>query len=173
MRKLLIFIVILAAVFAVFWNKLSAPSQNREYTANTMPLSFQIPAGYIVQERNGAIIIMLEEDYQSVINGEREGGEGPPVITIQSFSNLSGLSPQAWAEQNVQLSNYNLKMGEVSATTVAGNQAIAYEADGLYASRNVVFTDDTRIYHASGQFLDRDSALYRDFEPLVDSIKIE
>lgn len=173
MKKLLILIVILAALFAVLWSRKGEENPPIVFNSTLMPLTFEYPDGYVVEEKNGAVIAMLEEDYLSILNGERAGGEGPPSITIQSFENAEGLSPQNWAEKNQQSSNYNLKMGSVSSKTVAGRPAITYRADGLYPNRNVVFANGSRIYYVNGSYFDQDSRLYRDFEPLVDSIELK
>jgi hypothetical protein len=171
MKKIIIAIVILAGLFAIFSGVLKENGQ--VFDSAVMPLSFKYPEGYHMEERATTITIMREEDYQSILRGEREGGEGPPVISISLYDNPSNPSPRSWTEQYPQLSNYSLRTSEISETTLAGFPAVTYTADGLYPSRNIVGSDDIRIYHVSGQYLEQDSPIYRDFEPLVNSIEFK
>lgn len=169
MKKILILIAILLGLFLIFGDRFTNSGQT--FNSTVMPLSLEYPEGYHLEEGPSSITLMLEEDYQSILRGEREGGEGPPAITIQSFPNPSNLSPQAWIEENPGLSNSPLIMGSVTETAVLGRPGISYQADGLYASQNVVFSDESRVYLVSGQYLDKTSSLYRDFRSIVDSIK--
>jgi hypothetical protein len=171
MKKILIPIVILAALFVVFNGRFNKGSQ--EFHSKIMPVSFEYPDGYHVEEKDDTIVIMLEEDYQSILRGERAGGEGPPAITIRVIDNPNNPGPRTWAEQYPPQSNYNLKTSEVTETTVSGYPGISYAADGLYASRNVIFGTDSRLYYINGQFLDRETPLYRDFVSIVDSIELK
>lgn len=171
MKKLLIFIVILAALFAIFDGHFNKNA--RVFDSTVMPLSLELPAGYRVEERPTTITIMREEDYQSILRGERAGGEGPPVISISLYDNPNNPSPRTWAVQYPQLSNYNLRTSEIGETTLSGFPAITYSADGLYPSRNIVGSDNVRIYYINGQYLDRDSDIYRDFDEIVESIKFK
>lgn len=173
MKKLLLIIVVLAALFVVFGNKPFGENSPRVFSSTIMPLSFEIPEGYIIKERIDTIIIMREEDYQSLQSGEREGGEGPPTITIRVIDNPNNPSALDWVEQYPPQSNYNLKTSEVTERTISGYKAISYEADGLYPNRNVIIETDYRLYYINGQYLDKNSELYRDFEPLVNSIEIK
>lgn len=173
MKKLLLIIVILAALFVVFWNKPDRENLPQVFNSTIMPLSFERPVGYVIEERVDTIIMMREEDYQSLQSGEREGGEGPPAITIRVVDNPNNPGPRDWAEQYPPQSNYNLKTSDVIETTVAGYPAIRYDADGLYPNRNVIFANDYRLFYINGQYLDRNSELYRDFDPLVNSIELK
>ncbi len=135
------------------------------------------PDGYVLEEVRPtdlgtnfikALILFRTEDT------EREmpvGGEGPPVMAVAVFDNPERQSPQVWADTNVQYSTINLKIGDVSETTVGGASAIRYMADGLYVSENLIVANGEHIYIITGQFLDQDSDIRRDFSPLVQSIR--
>lgn len=188
MKKIIILIVLLTlvALGGYYITRLSeAPAASPEtqaYTDEALGLSFEAEEGYVVMEQNAnggnpnlikTIILMQQEDYQSVMNGEREGGEGPPVITLQAFLNLSKLSERAWVEANPSWSHFPLIMGEITPTTVAEKPGIAYMADGLYASRNAIFANGDKIFLVSGGYLEQESELYRDFDSFLKSIKFQ
>jgi hypothetical protein len=172
MKKALIPILIAAAIGAAFLFAKSRPSSQQEFSSTIMPLEFRYPEGYVVQEREDTIVIMTEEDYLSILNGEREGGEGPAAITIRVIDNPNNPGPRQWAEQYPPQSNYNLRMGDVAEIMVAGYPAVSYEADGLYPNRNIIFGTDSRLYYVNGQYTDRDSDIYRDFPKIVGSMSL-
>ncbi len=135
------------------------------------------PDGYIAEERMPAdlgtglvknIILTRTED---TLNGVPAGGEYPPAILISIFENSQKQFPRTWADDNTQYSNINLVMGEVQETVIGGANAIRYMADGLYASENIVVAHGDHMYVITGQFIDEDSAIARDYEALVESVR--
>jgi len=150
------------------------------YSQSDIGLEFDYPEGpdgYVVDERMPVdlgtgliknIILMRTEDtlYEPPV-----GGEGPPVILVSVFENNNKQFPQAWADENVQYSNINLIMGEVEEAVVGGANAIRYMADGLYASENVVVAHGDYMYVITGQFMDQDSPIRRDYQDLVESVR--
>lgn len=114
------------------------------------------------------ILLQRTEDAK---NPPPVGGEGPPSMVIAVFKNTKKQFPRMWADANVQYSNINLTTNTVTEEVVGGANAIRYMADGLYASENVVVAHGDNIYVITGQFLDQDSDLRRDFEPLLNSIR--
>ncbi len=171
-KKILIPILIVAAIGAGYLLKQSKPAI-LEFKSTIMPVSFQYPEGYIVMEKDDTITVMKEADYLSILNGERAGGEGPATISIRVVDNPNNPSPRVWAEQYPPQSNYGQRTSEVSEFTLSGFPAISYEADGLYQNRNVIIGTDYRLYYIFGSYTDKDSDLYRDFEPLLNSIVIK
>jgi hypothetical protein len=170
-----IFIPIIIVVLAAFGYYLY---QNKEelvrYEATNMPLSFTYnPETYRVSETATSVMLMLWEDYEWLMSEDSAYHDGPAAIVFTRYDNPNNPGPMDWATQYPQLSNYGLKTSAVSSTTVAGFPAIQYEADGLYANRNVVFADDVRIYHLYGPYLDQNTPLYRDFYPIVESMTRE
>ncbi|MCK9352187.1 MAG: hypothetical protein WCT49_03105 [Candidatus Paceibacterota bacterium] len=153
------------------------------FKSDKLGLEFSYPSGpegYVLEERMPiegekdliqTIILLRTEDKLNESNIP-VGGEGPATITISVFKNSKQLPPEAWAEENIMYSNTNLRRGEISRTTISGAKAIRYFTDGLYASENAVIADNDRAYVITGMFLDEDSDLRRDFEPLIRSFKI-
>lgn len=135
------------------------------------------PDGYVLQELTpsdttggllNTIVLMQTAD------AEREmpvGGEGPTTITIQVLKNTKKQQPGVWADANKIYSNINLKQGEVSEYVLGGANAIRYTADGLYASDNVVVAHGENVYVITGNYMDAESKIKKDFAPLLESIK--
>lgn len=173
MKKIFIPILILALIGAVYLFKQSKPAETKTFSSTIMPVSFQYREGYVVLEKDDKITIMTEKDYLSILNNERVGGEGPESITIRAIDNPNNPSPLKWAEQYPPQSGYNLKTSDVTDITVSGFPAISYEAEGLYHSRNIIIGTAFRLYYVLGTYLDNNSAIYKDFDPLVASLKVK
>lgn len=184
MKKFIVALIVLAAALGFYyWNQNKVTPSVSSFTDETLGISFDYDKeNYVLLEQAPnesnpnlikTIVLMEKADYQSLLNGEREGGEGPAVISLQVLNNPNNLGAREWVEQNPGLSNSPLIMGELTETNVSGKSGVAYNADGLYASRNVVFANGGKIYFASGQFLDRNSDLYREFGEFIKSLKLE
>lgn len=148
--------------------------QLKTYSNSELGLQFSYPEGYVLEERNGdgknllkTLVIMRAEDRANI----PEGGEGAPAITIHAAKNAKKEFPLAWTEGNKQLSNINLKMGEVAEAVVGGANAIRYTADGLYASDNAVVAHGENVYVFSGAYLERGSLVHQDFSALLESVR--
>lgn len=183
MKKVIIALVILAVAIGIYyWNDGRSVSAPSSFADESLGVTFDYDEeNYVLLEQASnesnpglikSIVLMQKADYQSILNGEREGGEGPAAISLQAYNNPLNLSAEDWVNQNPNLSNSPLIMGSLSEKNVAGQDGVSYVADGLYASRNVVFAANDKIYFASGQFMDRDSDLYREFDEFLESLTI-
>lgn len=182
---LVVFVILLVAVFYYIKidNKRSQDSLNNQFTkysGTDVGIEFDYrsgPKGYVVDERmpvdlGGDLVeVIILQRAEDLKNEPPVAGEGSPVITISIFNNSKKQFPQNWADKNIQYSNINLKTGDVSEAVVGGANAINYMADGLYTSENFVVAHGDNIYVITGQFMDKDSDLRRDFKSIVDSIK--
>jgi len=135
------------------------------------------PDGYVIQEYASSrptedllstIVLMRTEDAERPMP---VGGEGPATITIQVLKNLKKQQSEAWANTNNIYSNINLKTGEVSEYVLGGANAIRYSATGLYESDNVVVAHGENVYVLSGNYMDAESDLRKDFTPLLESVR--
>lgn len=175
MKKILILILIIALGAGIYYGlKKGESTDTREETFGS--LSFKYPENFVPVEQNISgnkmMLVMQKSDYESLLNGEREGGEGPASVSLQEFPNPQNLSAKAWADANPQLSNISLLQGSVSEAKVADQAGILYEADGLYASRNIAISLGNKIYLIRGEYLEQGSDLYQAFDKVVDSIEI-
>ena len=187
MKKIFIAVVVIAlAVGGYYYLKIndsktgeSPEGQKAVYSKNDIGLQFEYPAGpagYVVEERmpvdlgTGLTRVIILTRTEDSTKTPPEGGEGPPVIAISVFENPKKQFARTWADENMQYSNINLAQGDISEAVVGGANAIRYMADGLYASENIVVAHGDSVYVVTGQFIDANSDLRRDFAPLVSSI---
>jgi hypothetical protein len=123
-------------------------SDSTVYESDRLGFSFKVPDGFTVDNSlesaeiegefdfRGHIELWSNADYEDVQAGAYEGGtEYPPNVSITVYNNPEQLSPQDWVEG----SNRFLRLGEYRTVTVAGQDAIAFESDGLYRNQEVVF----------------------------------
>lgn len=181
MKKILISLVVLVLVVAgyLFLNIDSKKSeaQYTKYTSPEIGLEFDYPTGYVLDERmpvdlgTGLIKVIILERSEDKSKEPPVNSEGAPTITISVFENNKKQFVGVWADENIQYSNINLKQGEIKEVVVGGANAIQYKADGLYASNNAVVAHGDSVYVITGQFIDQNSDLQKDFQPILESIK--
>lgn len=180
----LVLIIIIAGIY-YFVSKEDSLVEMTRYESGEHGFAFEYraaPDGYLLQEptfnpdfnENLLKIVTLfnKEEYESIINGERDGGEGPPAIDILIFDNPDNLSLAEWVEVYPQYSGIVLIMGVLEEVSFAGVPALSYQADGLYASRNLVFSKDGKIFLLTGQFLERGRGIYQDFDQILKSFEL-
>lgn len=186
MKKIIsIIIILLVFVGLYFVLSISENTKNQEvnrstavYSSKELGIEFTHPVGqdgYVLEENTPAVeqgllktvVLIRAED----VNKIPVGGEGPATITLNVFKNLKKQWPRIWADEHVQSSNINLKVGDVLETTVGGANAIRYKADGLYASDTIVVAHGENIYVIRGMYIDENSLLRMDFSPIVQSIR--
>jgi hypothetical protein len=123
-------------------------SDSTVYASDRLGFSFTVPDGFILDNSlesaeieaeydfRGQIELWSNVDHEAIQAGAYEGGtEYPPNVSITVYNNPEQRSPQDWVEG----SNRFLRLGEYSTVTVAGQEAIAFESDGLYRNQEVVF----------------------------------
>ncbi len=158
-------------------------SEPMTYSSSEFGLEFSYqagPAGYVLKEMvlddSVAIAAGHEKTFifyrtEDTLAAPPEGGEGPPVIALSVFKNTKNQLSRAWADTHTLYSNINLVMGEVEETVIGGANAIRYRADGLYASDNVVAVSGGKVYMITGQFLDENTDIRRDFDAFLSTIR--
>lgn len=169
----IIVILIIVAVVTMRGNDTDAPARpDGAYQDVATGFSFDYPKGdkYVVQEpaidaaTQGdlmkAVILIPSADFAELQSAEA-GREGPPTINVLVFRNTAGLSPVEWFEAT-GVTEQNTRM-------IDGKEAIVFDSDGLYASRNVVASAHGLLYFISGAFVNQDSDIYRDFDMVLDT----
>lgn len=150
------------------------------FTDQEINLEFTYPEGddgYILKQMGASGEVLGLVDFIVLTKTEDTlkeipiGGEGPAIISIAVYENTKKEWPAVWVMNNPRLSNYNLKMEEPRETSVDGAKAVNYFADGLYASNNFIVTNGKYVYVFSGQYLDKDSKIFTDFENILSSVK--
>lgn len=152
------------------------------YTDRALGLSFEYrdePDGYYLlkpeQRTSGRLdfvttfVLTLKSEHDELAQSQG-AREGPPTITVLVFKNAKTQEPRVWAEENRAWSNIELALGEVIETTLGGESAIRYRADGLYLSDNLVVAHGDFIFVISGMYPEEGSIIRRDFEPFLRSI---
>ena len=157
-----------------------------EYRLEREGISFEYktePDGYVVEdlssfigeEPEGIEVIsvyrLMNAREKAELEASEGGREGPPTINLTVFKNVQNQSAKQWVDTFPLFSNLNFIIGEIDQeAVVAGVDAIRYLTDGLYQNQNVVIAHDDYIYYFVGSFLEKDSAIYRDFNILIDSV---
>ena len=182
----LIILVIIAGVMGYFGfgAKKVVTTGSSVYSNKDVGLEFTYktgPDGYVLGEADASensdgniktIILMQTKDKENIDKGGAPvNSEGPAIMSINIFSNTENKEAGIWAMENPAFSNMGLKTNDSTAVVVGGANAVRYNADGLYASDNVVVAHGGFIYVLTGMYIDANSNLKKDFSPLVDSIK--
>jgi hypothetical protein len=183
MKNILIIIgmivVVAAGYFVVKTTKNPVVSKNTAtYSSRELGLQFTYetgPEGYVLGEMTPAdtsahllktITLTQTKDVQA---GVPQGGEGPATITIYVFDNVKKQQPSVWLLEHKNYSG--VAKTQPAEYVVGGANAVRFDADGLYASDNVVVAHGNMIYMFIGNYMDAQSKLKKDFQPLLDSVQ--
>lgn len=145
----------------------------RSYASQEYGIEFRYPSSYQISERDlpgsgqrhhHVVTLMRAEDLPPP-----EGGEGPPAITIEMIQNdLDGMTTEEWI-RNSSLSNFK-QSGELSSSTIAGQQALSYTWDGLYRGDTTAIALPAYIYAFTVTYLTPEDGIRRDFENLLRTV---
>ena len=149
----------------------------KTYYDPTYGIAFNFPDNYEIKEHDatgeGTKHHSIVVGDKSALASTAEGGEGPPVITIDIFDNPTHQTPEKWIK-GTSFSNYKLSNNATFAsTTVAGVPALAYPWDGLYSSNSIVFQEKNKIYMLSVGYNSPDDQIRKDFAVVVASIQFD
>lgn len=158
------------------------PQSQNVYRSSKFGFQFQSPNGYTVDNSNenrqpkpdetwqGTIEIWKNADYQAIQAKKFEGGtEFPPNISITVHSNPDRLPLSHWK------GSLSVGSSDARAINVAGQNAIAYTADGLYASDNVLLLspDGQRVIHLSRDYIDPSDPSREAFQQIVSNFMFD
>jgi len=114
--------------------------------------------------------LILSKDYEELKEGTTPR-EGPPSTTIDIFKNTDGTSLYEWAEAYENYSNIGMSERDADVVSVAGENALYYRADGLYASQNIVFMKGGYVYLISGKYIAEGDMYQKDFNKFAESLR--
>lgn len=149
-----------------------------KYSSKNLGLAFDYPVGpngYVLEEitpsqTDSLVKTLVLKTTEDASRKPLEGSEGAPTITINVFKNTKKQFPSVWVRENAQYSNFSLVKGATQEAVVGGANAVKYEATGLYESLNYVVAHGDYIYQFVGMYSIQDSAIFRDFEPIVATV---
>lgn len=140
-------------------------------------IAFNYPDNYEVKEHDTAgegtprhTIVLADK---AAVASVPEASEGPASISIDIFPNAKNDSPEKWVKGN-SFSNYKLSPdNKLSATAIAGEEAVAYGWDGLYRSNSIVFNHKKQIFMLSVGYNSPEDQIVKDFASVVTSIQFD
>lgn len=148
----------------------SSPSQDVFYLSEQFGFRFVQPSSYVITNatKNSSpqpttpvqvLEIWKQEDYANRIHLT----ESPAIISISVYSNPLHLPLENWKGK--------LSHNDTRPFTVAGQQAIAYSATGLYESDNVLFNspDGRCVFHFKGDYLSTSDSSRQTFQDILSS----
>jgi len=128
------------------------------------------PSGYVIVNATKSLSpkpntpaqvleIWKQEDYANRIHLT----ESPAIISISIYSNPLHLPLENWKDK--------LSRNDTRPFTVAGQQALAYSATGLYESDNVLFSspDGRYVFHLKGDYLSTSDSIRQTFQDILSS----
>lgn len=139
-------------------------------------ISFEYPASYALQERNGSAegpamkIIILGDKKELADAQTREGSEGPPVISILVIK-AENENLEEWIRGS-NFSNFKLSSTEeLIPTTVGGEAALSYQHSGLYETDAVAVKRGNTVYLFSAGWLSPQDSIRSNFVQLIESVE--
>jgi hypothetical protein len=189
MKKIIIAILIVVAILVGYYlltlNGSLKPSLVEQSAipvlekASVSSLNFsyrQSPDGYVLLPSQslpseGLIenVTVISERELADFESREFASEYPPAIYISAFSNEARLTPLDWVEANKPFSNIELKLGDLTPTSISGVEGITYTVDGLYLIDMYVIAYNDEIYVLSGSYFETSDQTYQDFRELISS----
>ncbi len=168
------FLILLLVVFGVIFLsntfKQDKPEEfEKTYTNTAYGFSFSYPVTYSLTEKqfNSTTEIILVDKKELEITDRLEG---PTSLSISVYKNIPNTSLDDWLQKDE--SNFKLAFSSQSSTTIAGQDGVKYEWDGLYRGRTAVFSYGAVIIALTGTYLEKTDQIYKDFDSMAQSFKL-
>lgn len=101
-----------------------------------------------------------------------QGGEGPPSISIHTFSLPPGIGLEEWIRSDSSRStNFYLSDGTLTPTTIGGKPAFSFRYSGLYENDAAVATANGKAYLFNVGWLDANDQLRTNFYRLLETVE--
>lgn len=184
-KKTLISLVIVLVVGVVLYmygsssREAGTPKQSLvPYSSVEYKVAFEHPSGLYLKEipnvgtaEQPQLAVAMVEDTQvnrDILDGKSiEGGEGPTAITVEAYQNPTGLSAEKWAEQNT---NWTVSSKNLQPASVANQDGISFNWDGLYQGKTIIVTKGKLAYAFSVTWLTPEDQLIKDFDMVLNSV---
>lgn len=133
--------------------------------------SFQYPDAYELSSRPGApgdgdALVLLPKGYTPPL-----GGEGPPSISVQVFTNHLNLSLEQWIRTDKR-SNFALSSdGTLNSFAIDNRPAVSYQHSGLYETDAVAVAHNGKIYLFSAGWIQETDRTRFDLTQVLQSLK--
>lgn len=134
------------------------------------------PFGYITLEDNTSThpdyvtgITLYSSHEYDVLTESTLPREAPPAMHVRIYNNPEQLTAPVWTLRNEREVNRQRMVGEETEAVVGGANATYFITDGLYTTKTYVVAHGSHIYVLMGEYLDRESTIYADFDNLVNA----
>lgn len=134
------------------------------------------PDGYVTLEDNSSTdadfvtgLTLINKSEYEVFQNSTDAREGPPAMSVRIYNNPEKLHSSVWTIRKPLESNIELALTEPEEAVVGGANAVHYIADGLYPMDIYVVAYGQHVYVLSVMYPGTDTAIYQDFQSLVDS----
>ena len=133
--------------------------------------SFKYPDTYELSARTEAVggevwhtTALMPRDHELP-----RGGEGPPGITVSSFSNAEGLPLEQFLRTESK-ANFALSDQRVKQATVGGKPALAYTYSGLYENDAVAVVANGKVYVFAAGWLQANDRTRADLRAILETV---
>lgn len=186
-------VVLMGAGFFALNSYLYSEKQSREesintqstYTSEAYGFSFDYRAGedgytlleVVPSSQDDAdlkhiVVLMQKADYDALQAVPQDTlREGPPTINVAVYDNPQNVPVGEWIDAHPSAVNRDLVLGAITEDTIASEPALRMKTDGLYVTNVALVSHGGRLYLFTGGFIDENSPLAHDFEPLLSSIE--
>jgi hypothetical protein len=99
-----------------------------------------------------------------------QDGEGPPAITVSSFSDAEGLPLEQFLQSEPK-TNYGLSDQVLAPVAVGGKPALAYTYGGLYENDAIAAAANGRVYVFAAGWMQAGDRIRGDFRNVIKSVQ--
>ncbi len=151
---------------------LTTLTQQNLYQSDRFGFQFTVPPDYILvpvtphadaQARQPVQVLELWQKADHL--NQQQLPETPPLISIYVYENSQNLPLTHWKPELSRNDDHQIQ--------VAGQDAIAYTATGLYESKHILVSspDQRLVYHFQVGFIDTEAPIRQTFQQVVSSFK--
>lgn len=148
------------------------PTASKTVTSDN-GFAFTYPAVYTISNNSSAAdesYLLIHEDD---VRPEGFVGEGGPPIQVAFWKNRKDLSLTDWAEQNKNESGFYAGTPAYEQISVAGKDAIRFEAEGLYPIKYILIEHENGVLLLAAAYSDTAHPNLETFETMLKTVTFE